>query len=157
DIPRAIHLAEDSPLWNNEWTDGKDRSWNNQPSLPGTKSAFERLANAFTLLLTSKGVPLIYYGDEVGMPGGGDPDNRRMMQWSGYSAGQSFLLGRIKKLTAIRSSHLALRRGTRSTVSVTSDTYAYKMASGSDVVYVVINRSDSTQQVGNLPGGSLSD
>ncbi|MGH7561071.1 MAG: alpha-amylase family glycosyl hydrolase [Gemmatimonadales bacterium] len=31
----------------------------------------------FTFLLTTRGTPLIYYGDEIGMPGGGDPDNRR--------------------------------------------------------------------------------
>jgi glycosidase len=33
--------------------------------------------------MTTKGIPLIYYGDEIGMPGAGDPDNRRFMQWMG--------------------------------------------------------------------------
>ena len=32
---------------------------------------------AFTFLLTARGTPLIYYGDEIALPGGGDPDNRR--------------------------------------------------------------------------------
>ena len=40
------------------------------------------------MLLTNKGAPLIYYGDEIGLPGAGDPDNRRMMQFSGLSADQ---------------------------------------------------------------------
>jgi glycosidase len=157
DIPRPIHFAQDNAVWGNEWDSGKDKSWSNQPGLPGGSSAFERLANAFTILLTTKGVPLIYYGDEVGMPGAGDPDNRRMMQWSNYSAGQSYLLGRIKKLTKIRADHPALRRGTRTTVSVDTDTYAYKMSTAGDEVYVAVNRSDQSQQVGNLPGGSLTD
>jgi glycosidase len=157
DIPRPIHFAQDAALWGNEWDSGKDKSWSNQPGIPGGTSAFERLANAFTVLLTTKGVPLIYYGDEIGMPGAGDPDNRRMMQWSNYSAGQSYLLGRIKKLTKIRADHPALRRGTRTTVSVNTDTYGYKMETAGDTVYVVINRSDQSQQVGNLPGGSFTD
>ena len=32
---------------------------------------------AFTFLLTARGTPLVYYGDEIALPGGGDPDNRR--------------------------------------------------------------------------------
>jgi glycosidase len=157
DIPRAIHLAEDQPLWDNEWTDGKDRSWQNQPGLPGGTSAFERLANAFTILYTLKGVPLVYYGDEVGMPGAGDPDNRRMMQWSGYSAGQQLLLAHVKKLGAIRAAHPALRRGNRSTLSVGNDTYAYEMDLNGDTIFVAVNRGDGQASIGGLPGGAMTD
>ena len=32
---------------------------------------------AQTFLLTNRGIPLLYYGDELGMTGGDDPDNRR--------------------------------------------------------------------------------
>ncbi len=35
------------------------------------------LKNAFTFLFTTRGTPLLYYGDEIAMAGGGDPDNRR--------------------------------------------------------------------------------
>jgi glycosidase len=58
------------------------------------------MALGFALLYTNRGVPLVYYGDEIGMPGAGDPDNRRFMQWSGYSADQLFLRGVIEKLGA---------------------------------------------------------
>lgn len=37
----------------------------------------EGLKLALTFLMTTRGIPLIYYGDEIGMPGGADPDNRR--------------------------------------------------------------------------------
>jgi len=35
------------------------------------------LKQAFPFLLTTRGIPMIYHGDEVGMTGGDDPDNRR--------------------------------------------------------------------------------
>ena len=43
-------------------------------SEPGATS--QRLKLAFTLLLTYRGTPCIYYGDEIGMLGGNDPENR---------------------------------------------------------------------------------
>ena len=125
----------------------------------GETAAYERMALAMALLFTNRGVPLIYYGDEIGLPGAGDPDNRRMMDWNtaGYNAGQNLLLDRHKKLGAIRKAHSSLRRGTRSTVSVADDTWAYKLVDGSDVVYVLLNRSDSEKTVGGLPSVRLND
>ena len=37
----------------------------------------EGLKLAQTFIMTARGTPLLYYGDELAMPGGGDPDNRR--------------------------------------------------------------------------------
>jgi glycosidase len=157
DVPRSIHFAADSPIWGDEWADGKDKAWSNLPSLPAGQSAFERLANAYTLIFTLRGVPLLYYGDEIGMPGGGDPDNRRPMQWTSLSSGQSALLAHVKKLTAIRAAHPALRRGSRTAISATADTLAYKMQHNADTLYVLINRGDGAQQVSGVPNGSYDD
>ncbi len=157
DIPRTIHFAEDAPLWNDPWAGGKERAWSNQPGLPGGTSAFERMANAFTLLYTLPGVPLIYYGDEVGMPGAGDPDNRRMMQWSGYSAGQTLLKNHLANLASVRAAHPSLRRGTRTSLGASADTMAFKMTTAGDEVFVVINRADSAQNVGGLPAQAFTD
>ncbi len=157
DVPRSIHFAESTPISQDPWYGGKERAWTNQPELPSSVEPFERLANAFTVLFTVRGVPLVYYGDEIGMPGAGDPDNRRMMTWSGYSAGQQLLLDRIKKLGAARKAHAALRRGTRTTLSSDQNTILYRMQSASDTVYVAINRSDSIQGTGGLPASSFKD
>ncbi len=157
DIPRAIHLAEDKPLWDSQWTDGKDRAWDNKPGLPAGASAFERLGLAFTILYTTKGAPLVYYGDEVGMPGAGDPDNRRPMQWANYSAGQSKLLQHIKDLGAIRAAHSALRRGDRKTLSSGQDTMAYEVKDANETVYVVLNRGDAAGSASGVPAGTYKD
>jgi glycosidase len=157
DVPRVIHFAEDTPQWSDIWASGKDRAWTNQPQLVAGTSAYERVALAMAVLMTNRGIPLIYYGDEVGMPGAGDPDNRRFMQWSGYSAGQTLLQGKIMKLGASRAAHSALRRGNRTTVTFDDDSWAYEMVDGADKVFVLLNRSDTTKSIGGLPSATLKD
>jgi glycosidase len=158
DVPRVVNFAVDPPNnWNDPWYNGANNAWSNQPTLPTGTSAFERLSVAFGVLYTNKGIPLVYYGDEIGMAGGGDPDNRRMMTFTGYSAGQQLLLGRIKKLGAVRTAHDALKRGTRTTLVANDDVWAFKATSGMDTVCVVLNRADSSQQVGNLSGCPTKD
>jgi len=166
DLPRSIAYAEQTlPAWiqsdspqNPSAADGKSNAWSNQPQLETDPNTFERLGNAFAVILTNKGAPLIYYGDEVGLPGAGDPDNRRMMQWTGYSTGQQALYARIKALTTIRAAHPAMRRGTRSTLQVDADLWVYELTTSAgdpspDTVYVAINRSDGDRQTTALPSG----
>ncbi len=156
DVPRSIHIAEDNPLFG-DWDDGKGRAWNNRPGLPGSPNPFERMLVAYTLLMTTPGIPLIYYGDEIGLPGAGDPDNRRFMQWDGYSDDQTWLRDQLAALGRVRREHEALRRGTRQTLGVTANVYTYAMTSGGDTVIVVLNRGDENEAAQGLPGGTYVD
>lgn len=166
DLPRVVHYAEDAPLsMGDPWWNDQDLGWTSPPSIPAGTSAFERLAVGFGLIMTTPGAPLVYYGDEIGMAGAGDPDNRRPMDWNtgGYSAGQQLLRERLTRLTAIRAAHPATRYGSRSTLVADQDTYSYVMelAVGDpaldEEVYVAVNRSDSTLDVGGLPDGAYLD
>jgi glycosidase len=157
DLPRIIHLAQDNPLWGDQGADGKDKAWNNRPSSVGELSAYERLANGFAVIFTSRGAPLVYYGDEIGLPGGGDPDNRRMMQWGGLNSNQTYLRDRIAKLGDIRSKHPALRRGRLSSLGANKDTWVFKRTATEETVYVAINRGDTPSQVSGLPSGAIED
>jgi glycosidase len=147
DIGRVVHTAEDVPM--GAWDNGDP--WQAPPSLPTGPEPFERLAVAWTFLMTSPGVPLIYYGDEIGMAGAGDPDNRRFMQTEGLSVHQTALRTHLQKLGVIRRDHPALWRGYRSTLSITSDSYAFAMSDGEQTVYVGLNRSDSVTAVDGFP------
>jgi glycosidase len=165
DLPRSIHYAEQTlPAWlaagspqNPSAADGKNAAWSGQPSLETDPNAYQRLANAFAVLFTTRGAPLIYYGDEVGLPGAGDPDNRRMMPWSGLTADQQGLHDRLARLLAIRSAHPALRRGTRTTLTVDADLWVFSVTtpvgSGADTVYVAINRNDTDRTSTSIPSG----
>ncbi len=157
DLPRVIHLAEEPPLWSDQSHSGRDRNWTNTPGLPVQRRAFEKLANAYAVLATNKGAPLVYYGDEVGLPGAGDPDNRRFMQWTGYTADQVFLKDRLKALLRVRAEHPALRRGVRVTLSVDADLWVYKLVSLEEEVFVAINRADVDRTASGLPAQSLRE
>jgi glycosidase len=151
DMMRVIHHAENTPLGNGEWDDGKGTSrvagWTSTWSEPATLEPYERLANGFGIIFTNKGAPLIYYGDEVGMAGAGDPDNRRMMPWTGINTSQQWLRDRLTKLIKIRKDHEATRSGTRATIVANTNVWAYTVTAGSDKLYVVVNRGDATESV----------
>jgi glycosidase len=63
-----------------------------------------------TLQFTLPGAPNIYYGAEVGMTGGPDPENRSPMRWDLLKADNPELMW-MKQLVALRKSHRALRIG----------------------------------------------
>ena len=156
DVPRAIEHALDQPMFD-PWDGGKWAAWTGQPQLPTNSNPFQRLQVAYTFLFTSPGIPMIYYGDEYGMPGAGDPDNRRFMQWSNYTSDQTWLHDQIAALAKIRKAHPATRHGTRTQLGVTGDVWTYKMAMSGDTVYVALNRSDSPQDAAGLPSGTYTD
>lgn len=111
----------------------------------GQWNIINRLSMAFAFLLTQPGVPLIYYGDEIGLAGGPDPDNRRMMLWD-WNAGQRELLGRVRAIGQARQQLEPLRRGKRKQLWVDDDLYVYARYTAPDkVVLIAMNKGDTTR------------
>ena len=153
DLPRIIHYAQDKPLYSNVWDVGKDNAFFNTPTLVAENSAYQRVAVAMTVLYGSPGVPLVYYGDEIGLPGAGDPDNRRPMQFKDLSDNQKWLLEQHQKLGQARKAHSALRRGTRTTLATTDDGWLWAMTDAKQTVWVAVNRGDNPITLQGLPAG----
>jgi len=120
--------------------DPQGQAWSAPPGTPPDDSAYQKLQLALTYVLTSPGVPLIYYGDEYGQPGAADPDNRRFMKWSGYSTSETNTLNVAKRLGAARAELAAIQRGNRVTMWIDDNLYVYARVSGTGVAVVVINR-----------------
>jgi alpha-glucosidase len=83
-----------------------------------------KLSSAFTLLLSFPGVPGIYYGDEIGLMGAGDPFCRAPFPWN-ESAWDTDLLETVKKLIRARRSSLALQRGALKWLTTTLETIVF--------------------------------
>lgn len=102
---------------------------------------------AAVLEFTSPGIPMIYYGEEVGRAGGDWPDNRSDMPWGDRNilpgAGQprnEQLREEYKRLITIRRAHSALSKGVHTTISTDGDLLVFQQQDASDCVIVAINR-----------------
>lgn len=120
--------------------------WLNPPAAAGERG-HKRLRLAFAYLMGLPGIPLIYYGDEFGMSGAGDPDNRRMMRFGdGLGDLEKATLAYVQKLGTVRASHPALRTGSwPDALSAGSNHLAFARQGGGETVFVIINRGGSNQ------------
>jgi len=145
DVPRFIsHAAGHIPSSNPNDERVKRMAWDNPPPLPDDPVPFSKLKMAFTFLLTLPGIPLIYYGDEIGMPGAGDPDNRRMMQFDGLTPSQISLKQAIEVLGQMRHAHRATRYGKLTKFVAEPSFLAYAVTTSNDVVLVFLNKGSHT-------------
>lgn len=103
----------------------------------------ERFLLATLFTLTMPGASSIYYGDEIGMTGGEDPDNRRAFPWHDRDSWDEELRATIKYLIQLRRAYLPLRLGRWQAVWVgkSNDAFAYLREYEGERVLVVINRS----------------
>jgi neopullulanase len=112
----------------------------------GDRSAL-RLALLFMMI--APGAPCVYYGDEIGMTGGPDPDCRRAFPWDSRLWDDD-LLAWTRKAIALRWAHPALRRGRFATLYAVDGVYALGRSHDADLVVVVFN-------VGRLPAVATVD
>jgi glycosidase len=114
---------------------------------------------AWTFLMTSRGIPMIYYGDEIGMKGGNDPDNRRdfpggwpgdprnAFEASGRTADEQAVFQHLQSLTAVRAANECLRRGRTENLLATDQQWAYARIGDPGTAVVVLNNDASPAQV----------
>ena len=160
DIPRAIHFAS-GEIRDCRQGSHPGNGWTQNYAQPTDAAPYERLGLAFTVMMTNPGIPLIYYGDEIGLAGGGDPDNRRMMPWGedALNPHQVALRAQVRRLGQLRATHLVLARGRRINLSKGIHTWVYRMTGcggATPDLTIAINRADLSQEV-NIPAGQYID
>jgi len=120
--------------------------WTKPPKVD-RESSYEKLKLAFTFVLTTSGAPTIYYGDEIGMTGAQDPDNRRMFpELAKLTPAEKSVQDHVAKLNALRAKHPAIRYGSRRAIQADRDQYAVVRAYLDDRVLLLYNRSDKPAQ-----------
>lgn len=116
-----------------------------------------RLKLAYSLLLTLRGIPELYYGDEIGMTGRDDPDNRHDFPGgfpgdsqnafveSGRTTQQQELFSSIQRLLSLRHQHSPLRGGQLSNLSWSRTSYVFARTDQTEQLLIIVN-ADATPQ-----------
>lgn len=124
--------------------------WRGPAQAPDYVDAYEKLKLAWTWLLTHEGPALIYYGDEVGLPGYHDPDNRQMMIFDEQvSVYQQDVHTHVSALTALRKSHPELIRGDKMNWWEEDDLLGVARSSSDGYSIVLINRGYEARSISN--------
>lgn len=96
----------------------------------------ELLKLAIAIQMTIPGVPLIYYGDEVGLTGGKDPYNRKTYPWESPN---TEILDIYKRLIGIRNNEEVLKKGDFKFIDNTEGLIIYKRMYMREVITIIIN------------------
>ncbi len=96
------------------------------------------VAIAFSLLFMLPGVPCIYYGDEAGLIGQKDPDNRRYYPWGRESP---FLEKIVRGLTRLRHDNLTLINGQIGFLQVALGVNGIIRYDQKEIIYYCYNRT----------------
>jgi len=100
--------------------------WDDPSEQPAVEEPYLRQALGMALMFTLPGLPTLYYGDEVGLAGAGDPDSRRVMPADdALSTLQEELRAKVRQLGQLRLCSEALRHGDREPVLVDESSYVF--------------------------------
>ena len=95
-----------------------------------------RLEQGLVYLFTMPGTPVLYYGTEIALPGGPDPDDRRPMLWTG---GDEDIRQLVRDVATLRQSIPSLRRGTFDEIQSERGLVVYDRRGGPDLAVIALN------------------
>jgi glycosidase len=133
--------------------DANELGWYNPPTVK-KESSYKKLELYLTYLISIPGIPIIDYGDEIGMTGAGDPDNRRMMRFgSDLTPWEKNTLLDVRKIINFRKNYPALRYGDFLTLKADEKNYVYIRSDMNERILIALNKNeDKTTFEINLPG-----
>ena len=127
--------------------DTKEIGWQNPPRVDDP-SSYQKARLYMAYMLTIPGIPVVYYGDEIGMTGAADPDNRRPMRFDEHLTGdERFMKEKVEDLIQLRKEHSALREGDFFPLKADQNIYAFIRSNVVERVLVILNKSDKGQEI----------
>jgi len=127
--------------------------------LTDAKGSTARLKLGFSLLATLRGIPQLYCGDEIAMPGGEDPDNRRnfpggfpgdsrsAFTQAGRTPVEQDVYAQVQGLLQLRRDHPALRLGDQKHVVVADDYYIFTRETPDERLLIVFYKGDQPKSI----------
>ena len=150
DKPRFISIAGgDMPLWG---VDDKAEGWHREVVVGDMDKGHAGLQLMKAIIATVPGVPCIYQGDEFGVPGANDPDNRDMMTFEGYNDYQLKEYAQTQALMKYRRGSMPLMYGDIRTLYVDDAAWVFLRHYMGEWVVVAMNvRGEATIVNATLP------
>ena len=102
---------------------------------------------ATLLQMTLPGAPCVYYGDEIGLTGGTDPECRGAFPWD-EGRWEPGLRAAIRALLRLRTAEPALRDSPLRVIGAEAGAVAYLRGAGASRFVVVVNAADDAVRLG---------
>ena len=100
-----------------------------------------RFKLALIFQMTFPGMPVIYYGDEIGMNGENDPDCRKYMNWEHMNSDLPEL---YKNLISLKKTLPSLKSGDYKSIYCHLNMFAFARQSDMETTYVILNNSEES-------------
>lgn len=122
-------------------------------------SPLAKLKAAYALLLTIRGIPQLYYGDELALPGADDPDNRHdfpggfpgdprnAFTEAGRTPEENAIFDYVQSLLQLRARRASLRTGSHTHIDLGEHWYAFLRQAAREKTLIVFNSSARPQEL----------
>jgi glycosidase len=128
--------------------DAKKAGWTREVGMSDT-TAYDRLGMLQAFNMSIPGVPVIYYGDEYGSIGAGDPDNRRMMRFNDLNEREKALRTLVQELVKLRRNSMSMLYGTTDVVVDEAGMFVLKRAYFGEETYTYFNENAISLNIGS--------
>lgn len=126
--------------------DAKAAGWEREIGITDS-TAYDRLLLFHAFNLTIPGVPVLFYGDEIGMTGGNDPDCRKMMRFEGWNNRESALWEKVAKLNHLRKNNPVLLYGSFIDLKISTNQWVYARKYFDREALVFFNTSKESKKI----------
>lgn len=106
----------------------------------------EKFKLCLIFLMTYVGPPMIYYGDEIGLRGGNDPECRKCMPWNiDFQSNDIYKFH--QRSIQIRKQYSALRKGSFQTLLKGKGIYSFIRKRGKESIIVIMNSRLNSEKI----------
>jgi len=143
DRPRFASMADGSL---DPGEDTKFAGWTREIQHNGN-TGYRKMSWLMTFLMSSPGIPCIYYGDEIADAGGNDPDNRRMMRFDQWNEEEQWMWNWTQKWISLRKSRMSLMYGTTEYREIAPGLLAIHRTYLNENTWVLINTTGNSFEI----------